>query len=172
MNIINCLNPSTMAMFDGQVPTLTGLDGDRWASQLFTIQSSNGETDIVFDFQNNQDFDTVLTIEIVMFNCPQWGIGVQNIGLLDEGDFIISDTNPSVSSCDSLVRVCLPALSQSPVLVLKFLLTPGSTWVHLAEVTFFSGSSVTCSPDTILTMQTSSPSPPLETTTPITSKFG
>ena len=39
----NCSNYANGAcndpvLFDGHIPTLTGLDGDTWASQLLTIQ--------------------------------------------------------------------------------------------------------------------------------------
>ena len=163
-NIITCRNPASMVTFDGNIPTLSRLDGNRWASELFTLETSDGEADITCDFQ---DFDTVLRVEIVMFNCPQWGIGVQSIALLEDGDSVISTINPSVTSCDSLVTVCLSTDTSVPTLTLGFQLSPGSSWVHLAEVTFYRDSSVTCSPDSVTTQ----PSPPLETTTQAISKF-
>ena len=33
-----CNDPASSVLFDGHIPTLTGLDGDMWASQLLTIQ--------------------------------------------------------------------------------------------------------------------------------------
>ena len=36
-----CNDPASSVLFDGHIPTLTGLDGDTWASQLLTIQESS-----------------------------------------------------------------------------------------------------------------------------------
>ncbi len=34
-----CREPTTSVLQDGIIPTLTGLDGDLWASQLLTINT-------------------------------------------------------------------------------------------------------------------------------------
>ncbi len=41
-----CNEPTTSVLQDGIISTLTGLDGDMWASQLLTINT----TDLTIDF--------------------------------------------------------------------------------------------------------------------------
>ena len=36
-----CEASTSSVLFDGNIPTLTGLDGDMWASQLLTLQIRN-----------------------------------------------------------------------------------------------------------------------------------
>ena len=72
--VTTCVQPTSSVLFDGRVPTLTGLDGDMWASQLLTIQTGDASTDITFDFTDTHGYDRVERVEVVIFNCPQWGI--------------------------------------------------------------------------------------------------
>ena len=45
-----CDAPDSSVLFDGNIPTLTGLDGDMWASQLLTLQKTNtSRREIIFD---------------------------------------------------------------------------------------------------------------------------
>ena len=74
--LTTCNDPSTSFLQDGSIPTLTGLDGDMWASQLLTM---NNTTDITFDFQATPGYVGVARVEVVMFNCPEWGISVDEI---------------------------------------------------------------------------------------------
>ena len=46
-----------------------------WASQLLTMRTVASSTEITFDFTDTVGVERV---EVVMFNCPQWGIGVHN----------------------------------------------------------------------------------------------
>ena len=108
-----------------------------------------------------------------MFNCPQWGIGVEMIETYGTDDttgdsipiahkFINSTT---LSSCDSLVRVCILAITTHYPISLRFSLAHDAMWVHLAEVTFYEGGR--CAPDKILNYSTPSPqetTPPLQST--------
>jgi hypothetical protein len=57
--------------------------------------------------------------------------------------------NPTITSCDSLVRVCI-SLNTHQAVRLQFFPWPDFNWVHLAEVVFI-GNSSTCPPDTIIT---------------------
>ena len=76
-------DPTSSVLQDGRVPTLTRLDGDYWASQLFTLHTTTRlATDITFDFRRTPDFTRVEIIEVVMLNCPEWGMEIQNIRLL------------------------------------------------------------------------------------------
>ena len=136
-------------LFDGRVPTLTGLDGDMWASQLLTIQTGDASTDITFDFTDTHSYDRVERVEVVMFNCPQWGIASSAIIALGAssrnawaGFSTLQRVNLyPLTSCDSFTRVCLATNTSLPILTLQFI--QDSDWVHLAEVAFYARGS-TC----------------------------
>ena len=157
-----CLQPTSSVLFDGHVPTLTGLDSDMWASQLLTIQTTRSLTNVIFDFTDTPGYDRVERVEVVMFNCPQWGIASIFINIAgatprDKSFHAFASTSvSSLTSCESLVRVCLSVNISQSVIHLQF---THSDWVHLAEVTFNRGS--TCPPNIILT-------PPPPTTPPVT----
>ena len=153
----NCVTPTTSVLFDGNVPTLTRLDGDMWASKLLTINTTANTANITFDFTDTPDYTGVGRVEVVMFNCPEWGISVRLIQLFSASSTsgsrtFVTSISPTTTSCDSLVRVCMPytVSSTRPVITLAFNLPSTSNWVHLAEVTFYASNS-TCPPDTIIT---------------------
>ena len=142
-----CTDPTSSVLFDGVIPTLTGLDGDMWASQLLTLPRPIPSINI--------DITTSLSrVEVTMFNCPEWRISVQNISLRDNDGIVIGSSGDlnSITSCDSLVRLCVPATAINPLVVLQFDLGTDSNWVHLAEVTFYNDST-TCPPDTLTTTE-------------------
>ncbi len=148
-----CREPTTSVLQDGIIPTLTELGGDMWASQLLTINTTDLTTDITFDFEATPGYVGVQTVEVVMFNCPEWGVSVDSISLHGStsiGNFLAT-ISPNITSCDSLVRVCIsrPVSSTLTALTLRFQLSSASTWVHLAEVTFYEASP-TCPPDSVL----------------------
>ena len=166
---LTCADPTSSVLFDDPrgMPVLTGLDGDMWASQLLTIQTTASSIDIIVDL-NTPTFTRAERVEVVMFNCPQWGIGVQTIQVFAQNtQFAL--TNVDITSCASLVQVCLPTITTIPILTLRFSLSPGSDWVYLAEMTFF-GNGFTCPPDIVITEPTID-STGTETATPIASKF-
>ena len=170
-----CLQPTSSVLFDGRVPTLTGLDGHMWAGQLLTMQTMQSLTYVIFDFTDTPGYDRVRRVEVVMFNCPQWGIATTDIHLLEAtargqrfnnlGLISVS----SLTSCKYLVRVCLSATVSQPVIGLQFDLDQDSDWVHLAEVTFYPRGS-TCPPNVILYPPTIPPpdTKPSNTTSPTT----
>ena len=160
--LTGCNTPTSSVLFDGNIPTLTGLDGDMWASQLLTLQITNpGEITLNF----TASLFIVESVELVMFNCPEWRISVQTIKLLtaqsiDRGRAVVAAFPvPPITSCDSLVRICISRTIIQPVITLQFIPPPDSIWTHLAEVTFH-GRGSTCPPATIIT------TPPPDTTTP------
>ena len=149
--VVDCTDPTSSVLYDGHIPTLTGLDGDMWASQLLTLHTRNLVIDITFHFSDTQDFMEVEGVEVVMFNCPEWGAGIQTILLLDQLGTVLAIFSPNITSCDSLVTVdlALPARSTTnQVLILQLASLLDSDWVHLAEVTFYDNSSNTSPPDT------------------------
>ena len=166
-----CITPTSSVLFDGNVPTLTGLDDDMWASLLLTINTTDKTVNITFDFTDTPDYTGVGRVEVVMFNCPEWGISVRIIELFSAtftsgSRSFVRSIFPATTSCDSLVRACLSYSVSSTRPVLNLIFTPPSTsnWVHLAEVTFYA-SGLTCPPDTIITPLPTT-SPPLTTPLP------
>ncbi len=152
--MFTCLKPTSSVLFDGNIPTLTGLDGNTWASQLLTIRLDiYSPTMLTFSFNGTPNYAGVRRVEIALFNCEQWGISVQSIKLQARGNFV-GATNPIVTSCDSLVRMCIPNLRTTErELVLTFIPTQTYSLVHIAEVTFY-GNSPTCPPDAIFNTAT------------------
>ena len=161
--ISGCGAPTTSVLFDGNIPTLTGLDGDMWASQLLTVQNQEFEN-VIPDFTDTPGYAGVESVEVTLFNCPEWGISVQAIELLNPGPGETATVyEPTITSCDSLVRVCIPFSTTETRFFLEFDNPRGSDWTHLAEVAFY-GDGSTCPPDTIIT----TPPPPTVTTSPET----
>ena len=163
-----CTDPTSSVLFDGVIPTLTGLDGDMWASQLLTLQRPMPSINI--------DITTPLSrVEVTMFNCPEWRISVQSISLRDNDGIVIGSSGDlnSITSCDSLVRLCVPATAINPLVVTaQFDLGTDSNWVHLAEVTFYNDNT-TCPPNTTIDITTeintaTHTNTPLHPTTPTT----
>ena len=74
LGVVTCNHPETSVLFDGNIPTLTGLDGDSWADQLLTLNTSNmalleeKDTHIQLTFPSVQ---SRLRLEVVLFNCPE-----------------------------------------------------------------------------------------------------
>ena len=155
-----CVDPTSSVLFDGVIPTLTRLDGDMWASQLLTLHSV-GSIMVAFSFSIIQIVR--LRVELVMFNCPEWGISVQSVKLNDMP--VTGNNMNSFASCDSLVRLCVPATAiNSLVVTVQFDLGTDSNWVHLAEVIFYDDNT-TCPPNTIITteMNTATNTPTITT---------
>ena len=154
--------PNSGVLFDRHVPTLTGLDGDMWASQLLTINTMGSLTNVIFDFTDTSGYVEIQRVEVVMFNCPQLGIASTTIvlnGATARGQSFNTFDSTSISSltsCESLVRVCLSAFVSRPLIGLQFTLDQDSDWVHLAEVTFYARGS-TCPPNIVLNQTTTSP---------------
>ena len=77
-----CDAPTSSVLFDNNVPTLTG---DMFASQLLTLQLMQNtiptHRELIFDFTGTSTSFSVEIVELVMFNCPERGIAVQNIRL-------------------------------------------------------------------------------------------
>jgi hypothetical protein len=139
-----CIHPNTSVLFDGNIPTLTGLDGNMWASQLFATNSYIG-----CSFASKQ---LLRRVEVVLFNCPQWGIATSRISISERkfSDYFRTRTiSPTLTSCASLIRVCMFINTHTKRLTLSLKPPPGSNWTHLAEVTFYDSNS-TCPPDAVL----------------------
>ena len=150
-------------LFNG-IFTLTGLDGDMWASQLLTINTTANTADITFNFTDTLNYIGTRRVEVVMFNCPEWRISVRTISLFSAPSTSGSRTfetsiSPTTTSCDSLVRVCISSIVSSTRPVLTLVFTPPSTsnWVHIAETIFYYASGPNCPPETIITPPPTTP---------------
>ena len=150
-----CTDPTSSVLFDGVIPTLTGLDGDMWANQLLTLQTTATRPLVLFDFTDSPGYVGLSgRLEVVMFNCPEKGISASTIGVSTSSSPSVNPTprNIGITSCDSLVRVCTPIATVQPSITLEFVIGTSSDMVYLAEVTFYAASSTsTCPPDTIIT---------------------
>ena len=138
---VTCNTPFTSVLFDENIPTLTGLDGDMWASQLLIMRTRlNRLAMINFDFAGTPlGFSGVSRLEVVFFNCEAFSTSVQTIRLQSNQGVVFGTVDPMINSCHSLVRVCMPNLNIDPTnteLDLIFLPHTSSKWVHVAEVTF------------------------------------
>ena len=147
-----CNAPLTSVLFDG-IPTLTGLDGDMWARQLLTFNTSASDASITFNFTTATDnngittYTGIETIEVVMYNCPMRGIGTNNIDVMADGGNIKTIVlGQNLTSCDYLVRVCEDATlsTSSPNISLNF--NNMYQRLYIAEITFYSNVNRQCSP--------------------------
>ena len=154
-----CTEPVSNVLFDGVISKLTGLDGDMWASQLLTLEKRVDDPVLVFlTFATAPISAAVQRIEMVMFNCPQWGVSVQEIVItrFPDSDLSISNSNQpfttsvDITSCDSLVRVCISVSTDAPrLLTVGFTQDSKSSWVHLAEVKVYNDNFI-CPPDAVV----------------------
>lgn len=148
---------ATGVLFDGIIPTLNELNGSIWASQILTLQTTTN-VGITFNFTADNYVGFKKT-EIIIFNCPQWGISIQTIRLytLKNGTLLaVHNVDPTLSSCDSFIRVCLSykVSSASQVIYVQLDLGLDSNWAHIAEIEF-SNSDIVCPPDGIANTSTS-----------------
>ena len=155
-NFINkCEDPTSSVLFDGNIPTLNGLNGSMWASELLTVQIRQPSgIEIISNFAGSYGVERV---ELVMFNCPEWGIAVEGIAIRRASS--LSSTRPpigaiipTITSCNSLVRVCISslAITDLQVIYLQFIPAPDSNRTYLAEVEFYQDNA-TCRQDAIIT---------------------
>ena len=153
-NIFTCLTPTSSVLFDGYIPTLSGLDRDAWASHLFTMYLEDNTVPTIFYTFISQQVQTC-AVEVVLFNCPQWRISTAKFQFDFNSDFkkIIS-----LTSCDSLVKVCVEGVTVGQKTNMFFSPRVGSRWVHLAQVSFHCGS-YACPPDSVLSHSSSLPAP-------------
>ena len=176
--MVECPMPHTNSfLYDGVIPTLTELDGSEWASGLLTLNTSADYIRITFDFPYTPAYGGVESVRVVMFNCPQWGMGTSKIEIFGTGslstDIIIGRIIPAMpTSCDSLVSMCTTAVSTTLHMIsLQFNLANNSGLVYIAEVAFFSNAGRMCEPNAILNLPTTTLTPitttPIVTTSPI-----
>ena len=143
----------TSDLVDGQVPSLGTFQGD-WAAGLFTVNKS-GQSSSHIGFELNGTFN-LTTVELDLFNCPEWGIAAPSITVytytnilnFDRGvatalNLVLGITTDAATSCNSTVTVCIPLQLpqiQQPIYIIDFTFNnthDNIQWVHIAEVRFF-----------------------------------
>ena len=153
-----CRYPTSSVLFDGVIPTLTALDENMWASRLMILYRPEfGST----NFRITTDFGdkpvNIRRVEVTIFNCPQWGTAVHTLYVENYVSYYyrtIATVYPTVISCDSLLKVCIPINISSNRLGLFFYHNNGP--VHIAEVAFNKNSSP-CHPFTTISGNWSAP---------------
>ena len=140
----------TSDLVDHKVPCLGTLQ-DNWAAGLFTVNRS-GQSSFYIGFELNGTFN-VTTVELDLFNCPEWGIATPSITVYNYTEILnfdrevvnstLGSTTEAATSCNSTVTVCIPLqLSHNSQSVYIIDFTFNNThdniqWVHIAEVRFF-----------------------------------
>ncbi len=134
-----CNTPRSSVLFDGVTPTLTGLDGDMWATQLLTLNTSTS-TSITFKFNEAANYVGVGTIEIVLFSCSMRGIGVTSISIRGDDNSDLGVINYNSRSCEYLVRACISDGFTTTEQIISLNFNNALQRVYLAEVTFYTNS--------------------------------
>ena len=160
-----CDDPASSVLFDGYIPAVARLDGDKWASQLLTLHKfSNLSIMISFDFTNTPRYRGFNWVELVVFNCPHNRshlAGVYLLGLKDGYlDVPLGSYNFGLhpTTCKYLVKFCLN-LTQYPWITSKlrhiaFVFFSNNDWVYIGEVTFYKGTG-TCTSGPVNAQHTS-----------------
>ena len=174
-SICNLQDGGTSVLVDNTILPLSGLDGDQWARDLYTLSVERGTTAFIsigFDFGTPVQ---VRRVELVLFNCQEWSIFASDINIYTSTtSFLQSDpASPGVlvgsrmldnrdNSCENVYRVCVSLLGvPAPIYYIVFPRTAGSDWVYLAETIFYTDDFV-CGNDTLVTEPVT---PPIATTT-------
>ena len=172
--ICNLRDGGTSVLVDNTILPLSGLDGDQWARDLYTVErGSTTFISIGFDFGTSV---RMRRVELVLFNCQQWSIRAGSIAIYADSstNFPRSDPasvgatvgsrllNNGVNSCENLFRVCVSLSgAQASTYYIVFPNAAGSDRVYLAETIFYNDTA-SCGPDTLVTEPVT---PPMATTT-------
>ena len=123
-----------------------------WAAPLLTVRASTGSVTLEFRFQTRV---VLCEVELYVFHCPAWGIGIEDIAIHNGATFpqFIQGIFPSrgrviltsdMQTCTSLTRVSIPlqmATSTSSYFIEINSISGRIEWAHIAEVRF-SGQSI------------------------------
>ena len=173
-DICDLQDGGTSVLVDNTILPLSGLDGNQWARDLYTVERDS-RTFISIGF----DFGTpvrVRSVELVLFNCLQWSIRAGSIEIYADTSTNFPRSDPTsvgafvgnrlfsngVNSCENLFKVCVSLSGiQVPTYYIVFPNAAGSDRVYLAETIFYTDTSL-CGPDTLVTEPVT---PPVATTT-------
>ena len=145
-------------LIDGVSPDIDTSTSD-WASQLVTVRRSEGTPGIQYHHVLlTFGFDTAVSltgIEMELFNCSDWNIGIQPITVYLNPEynlaattdifnlpFVFAGDNSLQSSCDSLSTVTFSGGSfgsgsyHTVYILVDLSSTSSIQWVHVGEVRF------------------------------------
>ena len=152
-------------LIDGCSPDIDTSTSD-WASQLVTVRRNEGTPNISYPHVLlTFGFDTAVSltgIEMDLFNCPDWNIGVPSIYAVYLNPeynlaattnifslpFVLAGNDSLQSSCDSLSTVTISGASfqsgpyRTVYILVDLSLTSSIQWVHVGEVRFLDSSGI------------------------------
>jgi hypothetical protein len=135
LDSFQCNTPDSSILFDGKLPQHIWYNNsdNSWARLFFTAQQTIDRRKHVmhFDFTGQPDYAGVGMVELVVFNCPDWGIYLKAVSL-EEGATYTTERQ----SCASLVTVCFPLQTLKRQFTIEFIFLQ---WMHLAEIVFYGG---------------------------------
>ena len=136
-----CEAPENSVIFDGDIPTLAGLSGHMWASQLLTLTSDSNGMDIRFDFKptNKTSENIIRMVQVVLFNCPSWQIGANSISVwnITGTPNLISSVTDLSTCCDNLTVICINMDTNRTATIINLKFTEVRMMLHLAEINFY-----------------------------------
>ena len=154
----------TSVLNDGIVPTPNSISDDtqsQWAAQLLTMnRTSSGVANISLSFQVGSDTNVHDRLELVVFNCPQFGINTPAVEVFvdtsfrpEMGGFRFSLASASLrhTSCNHLIKFCIKfgGKLSTRYYTINFPYQNGSNYIFLGEVTFLNGADGdSCDPGT------------------------
>ena len=172
-SICDLQDDGTSVLVDNTILPLSGLDGDQWARDLYTVErGSTAFISIGFDFGSSVQ---VRRVELVLFNCQEWSIFASDINIYTSTTSFPQSGPASpgvlvgnrmldnrVNSCENVYKVCvsLPGVP-APIYYIVFPRTANAGRVYLAETIFYTDDYV-CGSDTLVTEPVT---PPIATTT-------
>ena len=149
-DICNLQDGGTSVLVDDTILPLSGLDGDQWARDLYTVErGSTTFISIGFDFGTSV---RMRRVELVLFNCQQWSTRAGSIEIYADSSTNFPRSDPAsvgaivgsrlldngVNSCENLYRVCVSLIgAQVPTYYIVFPNAAGSDRVYLAETIFY-----------------------------------
>ena len=181
-------------LVDGCSPDIDTSTSD-WASQLVTVRRNAGTAGI--DFPHvllTFGFDTAVSlngIEMDLFNCPDWNIGIPSIAVYLNPDYNLAATtnilyslpfvwasdNSLQSSCDSLSTAFsggtfLIGSYRTVYILVDLSHTSSIQWVHVGEVRFIGIDSPTCRQPTPSSSSPSLEPQPSSSSSPVATSVG
>jgi hypothetical protein len=150
----NNICSGTSVLNDGIIPALdTSIS--TWASQLFTLNGTRGIIRLSFEVvSDNHD-----RMELVVFNCPELGIGLSSVRVYFDETFrldredrenlgtLITESQLMSTSCDGLLVFCVKyntTQSLTRLINLEIPANSSADHVFLGEVTFLNGGNEPC----------------------------
>ena len=145
---------NTSFLLDRNIPESLDFAKDSgWAKELATVKHDGYVFQMFFEFSRAN----ATSVELVLFNCPDWGIGAVDIvvktmvtslvnGTMQAEFEVVGKIKLQNTSCDRLLTVRLPlkstGLAPATSYTILFPSAPNRIWTHIAEVTFYGPSSL------------------------------